>query len=135
MKRIQMLMTGALLLLAVVSMQAQPGKGTPPKPEERAKFTVDRLAEKITVTPVEQDSLLSIFTVFFTDQQTKRGSGDWEAMKQLGDARDARVRELFNNDEKYDSYLAFMKEQRGRRPGAMPEQGTRKPRKENPEKQ
>ena len=102
-------------LMSVVSLFAQEPEHRKFDPEERAKATVSKMSEEITLQFKEQDSLKVIFTKFYTEVGKSMQSQDFSTIKKLKSDRDAKVKTLLSAAN-YEAYLKFMDKERDERP-------------------
>lgn len=99
-----------IALCAAILVNAQDSKEAKYTPEEKAKMTVAKIGEKTKLTAKEKDGLTGIYTEFFTGIIKAREAKDKEMHKTLVTTREAKVKQLFNNDTKYAAYQKAIEE-------------------------
>ncbi len=93
----------AFAVMVAVSVNAQGGGGQRMSPEERIKFTIEKMAP-LNLDAATKTKSDAIITDFINDQQKameeiRANGGDREAMmakrKEIADARDAKLKLIF----------------------------------------
>ena len=118
-------------LLSVCSLHVYGQEMMRQNPEERAKATVDKFSETVTLTQEQKEAMTSTFMDFFKEMRTARMEQDENAMATAQTNRDTKVKEILNDDEKYTAFVKFMEENRPGRSGGDRPKGDKAKKKAN----
>lgn len=104
-----------ILLIALVGLtlnaNAQNMGGQPKSPEERGARMENVLMKNIEVTKEQKEALTQVFTRYANNMQTYRTEGtNKEMLDAINNKRDAGVKEILNDDNKYSQYLIAVEE-------------------------
>jgi hypothetical protein len=78
--------------------------------EQRAQNFVKRLKDRIPLSSDKKDSLIIAFKSFYDELQTYQSVGNLEIVKVLSQKRDANVKHILADDEKYTVYQKYMED-------------------------
>jgi hypothetical protein len=110
----KMILSGMFTLIMTVSMFAQNPERKPMPSADRAKNTVERIAETVTFTKQQKVDVINIFTKFYDDVRAQKAFRDPSKLDPLEKARDAKVEKLLNNpklNKQYQDAVKKMKAQ------------------------
>jgi len=100
-----------ILLGLVLNADAQNMDRQPKSPEERGARMEAVLMKNIEVTIEQKEALTQVFTRYANNMQTYRTEGtNKEMLDAINNKRDAGVKEILNDDNKYSQYLMALEE-------------------------
>ncbi len=108
MKRIIILVM--IALLAGAGLYAQRGGGSRMTPDERAAMAVQRLTATVNMTDEQKTQVTDIYKNFFTESEPFRAERNRAKVLELATARDAKVKTVLNDEEKYKAYMKYVTE-------------------------
>lgn len=111
MKRIIILVM--VVLLAGAGLYAQRGGrggGSRMTPDERATMAVQRLTATVTMTDTQKVKVTELYKNFFTESQPYRTERNQAKVMELATARDAKVKTVLNDEDKYKAYMKYVTE-------------------------
>ncbi len=99
------------LLGLTLNAGAQNMDSQPKSPEERGARMETVLMKKIEVTKEQKEALTQVFARYANNMQTYRTEGtNKEMLDAINNKRDAGVKEILNDDNKYSQYLMAVDE-------------------------
>jgi len=100
-----------ILLGVTLNADAQNMDSQPKSPEERGARMETVLMKNIDVTKEQKEALTQVFTRYANNMQTYRTEGtNKEMLDAINNKRDAGVKEILNDDNKYSQYLMAVDE-------------------------
>ncbi|MCZ2131175.1 MAG: hypothetical protein LC109_13035 [Bacteroidia bacterium] len=108
-------------------------------PETKATKEVNKLADSISITPTQKESLHGVFVEFFTTIQQIKGKdeknkADVLTLKEAKKTRDDKVKSILNDEKKFAKYQSMMAEKKANRKNKVNERKEGKKGAFNPEK-
>lgn len=115
------------VIIATFSTQAQPGGGQRRTPEERTKMVIERMADSLKISAVQQKDLSDIYMNFYKGQDQLRDAlqpGERpkrEDLERLSTDRDAKLKAVLTEEQfnKFKAMEAAMRQRQGQRPAGQ----------------
>ncbi|MFN7118373.1 MAG: hypothetical protein ACK4TA_16365 [Saprospiraceae bacterium] len=115
MKRIIILIMVALLAgSGLYAQRGGRGGGARMTPDERATMAVQRLTATVEMTDAQKTQVTELYKNFFTESQPFRAERNQAKVMELAAARDAKVKTVLNNEEKFKAYMKQVTERQSR---------------------
>ena len=123
--KIKITLFAMLMLVGVLSTQAQQGGGQRRTPEERTKMAVDRLIDSVKISAAQATDINAVYMDYYKAQDKLREGlapgtrPDRAEMDKLIDARDAKLKVILKEEQfaKLKAMEAAMRNRGGRPPG------------------
>ena len=103
--KIKITLFAMLMLVGVLSTQAQQGGGQRRTPEERTKMVVDRLTDSLKISAAQATDINAAYLDYYKAQDKLREGlapgtrPDQAEMTKLTDARDAKLKVILKEDQ------------------------------------
>jgi len=100
----KMLLSGMFAVMMVFSLFAQNPDRKPMPSADRAKATIDKIAQTVTLSDTQKADMTGIYTKFYDDARAQQAFRDPSKLEPLEKDRDVKVKKLLKNPKLYQQY-------------------------------